>query len=75
MPWNLGSRQQVAHQRWITIERCAGAAEIGRCRSVGFVLEQLAKAGRSTGADEDEKSTSGFAHGESRYGFIVVEID
>ena len=70
---NVVSRQQVAHQRRIAVDGRARTAEVRRGRSVGFILEQLAQAGGRAGTDDDEQSTSGFAHGESRHGFIVVE--
>jgi hypothetical protein len=67
------SRQQIAHHWRVTVDGHAQTAEVGRGRSVGFILEQLAQAGGSTRTEDDEQSTSGFAHGGSRDGFIVVE--
>ena len=69
----LRSRQQITYQRWIAIDRRARTAEIRRGRSIGFVFEQLAQAGGSARTEDDEQSTSRFAHDESRHGFIVVE--
>src|SRR5690349_18280995 len=68
------SRQQVAHHRRITVDGRARTAEVGRGWSVGFILEQLAQAGGSTRTEDDEQSTSRFAHDGSRHGFIVVEV-
>jgi hypothetical protein len=67
------SGQQIANQRRIAVDGRVRTTEIRRGRSIGFVLEQLAEAGGSTGTEDDEQSTSGFAHDESRHGFIVVE--
>ena len=69
----LRSRQQITYQRWIAIDRRARTAEIRRGRSIGFVFEQLAQTGGSACTEDDEQSTSRFAHDESRHGFIVVE--